>query len=123
MKQCCKFPVKFRSVGTFTLISRNTSSNVNGICGSVVCPGLRLAWHHFRSVLERAVFYLSKQSKNGDISPIEFKMYFKVHFETVIRGHHVYKHTWTPVINQVCGVKKTVVRKPKNTTLMQSVRT
>ena len=39
-------------------------------------------------------------------SPIEFKMYFKVHFETVIRGHHVYKHTWTPVIDQVLQSEK-----------------
>ena len=39
-------------------------------------------------------------------SPIEFKMYFKVHFETVIRGHHVYKHTWTPVIDQVLQCEK-----------------
>jgi len=34
-------------------------------------------------------------------SPVEFKMYFKIHFETVIRGHHVYKHTWTPVLDEV----------------------
>lgn len=27
---------------------------------------------------------------------VEFKMYFKVDFETVIRGHHVYKSVWTP---------------------------
>ena len=33
-------------------------------------------------------------------------MYFKVHFETVIRGHHVYKHTWTPVIDQVLQCEK-----------------
>ena len=34
-------------------------------------------------------------------SPIEYKMYYRVSFETVIRGHHVYKYTWTPQINQV----------------------
>ena len=39
-------------------------------------------------------------------SPIQFKMYFKVHFETVIRRHHVYKHTWTPVIDQVLQCEK-----------------
>ena len=39
-------------------------------------------------------------------SPIAFKMYFKAHFETVIRGHHVYKQTWTPVINQVLQCEK-----------------
>ena len=34
-------------------------------------------------------------------SPVEFKMYFKIHFETVIRGHQVYKRTWTPIFDQV----------------------
>ena len=33
-------------------------------------------------------------------------MYFKVHFETVLTGHHVYKHTWTPVIDQVLQCEK-----------------
>ena len=33
--------------------------------------------------------------------PIEYKMYYRVSFETVIGGHHVYKYTWTPQINQV----------------------
>ena len=31
---------------------------------------------------------------------VEFKMYFKVNFETVVRGHHVYKSVWTPVMDQ-----------------------
>ena len=31
---------------------------------------------------------------------VEFNMYFKVDFETVIRGHHVYKSTWTPMMDQ-----------------------
>ena len=39
-------------------------------------------------------------------SPIEFKMYFKVYFETLFRGHHVYKHTWTPIIDQVLQCEK-----------------
>lgn len=43
----------------------------------------------------------AKIGKMARASPIEFKMYFKVNFETVIRGHHVYKHTWTPVMDQV----------------------
>ena len=33
-------------------------------------------------------------------------MQFKGHFETVIRGHNVYKHTWTPVIDQVLQGEK-----------------
>lgn len=28
-------------------------------------------------------------------------MYYRVSFETVIRGHHVYKQSWKPKINQV----------------------
>ena len=32
--------------------------------------------------------------------PVEFKMNLKVEYETVIRGHHVYKCVWTPVINE-----------------------
>ena len=33
---------------------------------------------------------LCKKHKNGRALPEEFKMYFKVEFETVIRGHYVY---------------------------------
>ena len=32
--------------------------------------------------------------------PVEFKMNFKVEYETVIRGHRVYKCVWTPVIDE-----------------------
>ena len=32
--------------------------------------------------------------------PVEFKMNFKVEYETVIRGHHVYKCVWTPVMDE-----------------------
>ena len=28
-------------------------------------------------------------------------MYFKVDFDTIIRGHHVYKSVWTPVLDEV----------------------
>ena len=38
--------------------------------------------------------------------PVEFKMYFKVDFETVIRGHHVYKSVWSPVMDQVFDCKR-----------------
>ena len=60
----------------------------------------------FRPVLQRALFYLSKKRKMASASPIEFKIYFKVHFETVIRGNHVYKHTWTSVIDHVLQCEK-----------------
>ena len=32
--------------------------------------------------------------------PVEFKMNFKVEYETVIRGYHVYKCVWTPVMDE-----------------------
>ena len=35
-------------------------------------------------------------------------MYFKVDFETVIRGHHVYKSVWSPVMGQVLGCKRDI---------------
>ena len=38
-------------------------------------------------------------------SPIEFKMYFKVHFETVIRGHHVTSIAGPPLLIKFCSVK------------------
>ena len=39
--------------------------------------------------------------------PVEFKMYFKVDFDTVIRGHHVYKTVWTPVVDEVLECEDT----------------
>ena len=37
--------------------------------------------------------------------PVQFKMYFKVEFETIIRGHHVYKGAWSPVMDQLLECK------------------
>ena len=44
---------------------------------------------------------LSNRITMARASPIEYKMYYRVSFETVIRGHHVYKYMWTPKINEV----------------------
>ena len=33
-------------------------------------------------------------------------MYYRVSFKTVIRGHHVYKQSWKPEINQVLHCKE-----------------
>ena len=49
---------------------------------------------------------LSKQRKNGERFANRVQNVYKVHFETVIRGHHVYKHTWTPVIDLVLQCEK-----------------
>ena len=32
--------------------------------------------------------------------PIDFEMVYNVEFESVIRGHHIYKDTWNPVIGE-----------------------
>ena len=38
-------------------------------------------------------------------TPVEFKMYFKVDFDMVIRGHYVHKSVWTSVVDEMlqCG--------------------
>ena len=38
-------------------------------------------------------------------TPVEFKMHFKVDFDTVIRGHHVHKSVWMAVVDEMlqCG--------------------
>ena len=38
--------------------------------------------------------------------PVEFKMYFKVDFDTIIRGHHVYKSVWTPKTHEILECEK-----------------
>ena len=39
-------------------------------------------------------------------SPVQYKMYFRVSFEIVIRGHHVYKQSLKPEINQVLNCEE-----------------
>ena len=34
------------------------------------------------------------------IRPVDFEMVYKLNFETVIRGHHVYKAVWGPEIGE-----------------------
>ena len=33
-------------------------------------------------------------------------MYFKVDLDTIIRGHHVYKSVWTPVVDEILECEK-----------------
>ena len=40
------------------------------------------------------------------LMPLEFGMYYKIQFSTIIRGHHVYKYRWTPVIGELLAVRK-----------------
>ena len=64
----------------------------------------------FRVVIKQSSCYFGQQvqqktEKMARSLPVEFKMYFKVDFETVIRGHYVYKSVWSPVMDQVLECK------------------
>ena len=37
---------------------------------------------------------------------INYKMLYKIEFTCGVRGHHVYKTTWTPVLNEKLDCKK-----------------
>ena len=39
-------------------------------------------------------------------TPVDFKMYFKVDFETIIWRHRVYKSVWTPVVDEILKCEK-----------------
>ena len=65
----------------------------------------------FKVIIKQSCCYFGQQvqqktEKMARSLPMEFKMYFKVDFETVIRGHHVYKSVWSPVIDQVLECKR-----------------
>ena len=52
-----------------------------------------------------SLFYSLEQSKQKikmvRAIPRSFHLAFKVQFRTNIRGHHVYKDSWTPLIGEV----------------------
>ena len=65
----------------------------------------------FKVIIKQSSCYFGQQvqqktEKMARSLPMEFKMYFKVDFETVIRGHHVYKSVWSPVMDQVLKCKR-----------------
>ena len=60
-------------------------------------------------------FYENKaksQSESGQMKKmsrtaiVNFEMFYKVEFTCAIRGHHVYKTSWTPVLNEKLECKK-----------------
>ena len=67
-------------------------------------------------------FTLRNIIKMARPSPVQYNMSYRVSFETVIRGHHVYKLSWKLKINQYT-TKKMKGPKPKNTTSTQSACT
>ena len=40
------------------------------------------------------------------LNRVEFQMRFKVQFNSVVRGHHIYKDDWTPKIGEILEAKK-----------------
>ena len=64
-------------------------------------------------VIKQGSYYFVQQDqqnieKMARSLPVEFKMYYKVDFMTVIRGHHGYKSVWSPVMSRVLGCKRDV---------------
>ena len=51
-------------------------------------------------------FTLRNIIKMARPSPVQYNMSYRVSFETVIRGHHVYKLSWKLKINQVIHYKE-----------------
>ena len=37
---------------------------------------------------------------------MNFDMFYQIEFKTAIRGHHVYKQTWTPSLGEILQCKK-----------------
>ena len=71
----------------------------------------------FKSEIQnvRMEFYENKaksQSESGQMTKmsrtaiVNFEMFYKVEFTCAIRGHHVYKTSWTPVLNEKLEFKK-----------------
>ena len=44
--------------------------------------------------------------KMSQTAIVNFKMVYKIEFTCGIRGHHVYKTNWTPVLNEKLNCKK-----------------
>ena len=45
-------------------------------------------------------------SQMSGVTIINFKMLYKIEFTCAVRGHHVYKTSWTPVLNEKLNCKK-----------------
>ena len=43
---------------------------------------------------------------------INYEILYKIEFTWGVRGHHVYKTTWTPALNEKLDSKKTTEKKP-----------
>ena len=45
--------------------------------------------------------------------PVEFDMVYKIHFESIIRGYHVYSSIWTPELGETLECHEYLRRKAK----------
>ena len=41
-------------------------------------------------------------------------MYYKIEFNSVVRGHHVYERFWTPIMGKTVLAKKTLEKRLLN---------
>ena len=89
----------------------NSNHKVLNVRKGVRLPSL------FKSEIQnvRMEFYENKaksQSESGQMTKmsrtaiVNFEMFYKVEFTCAIRGHHVYKTSWTPILNEKLERKK-----------------
>ena len=50
------------------------------------------------------MFVLNKMARQTTY--FKYEMYYKVEFNSVIRGHHVYKECWTPIMGETVLARK-----------------
>ena len=50
------------------------------------------------------MFVLNKMAKQTTC--FKYEMYYKVEFNSVIRGHHVYNECWTPIMGETVLARK-----------------
>ena len=48
-------------------------------------------------------------------------MYYKIEFNSVVRGHHVYERFWTPIMGKTVLAKKTLEKRLLNIKNMRLV--
>ena len=51
----------------------------------------------------------------------KYDMYYKIEFNSVVRGHHVYKRCWTPIMGKTVLAKKTLEKRLLNIKNMRLV--
>ena len=70
-----------------------------------ICNATNAVLSSFFSSLNHAEFVKGKK-RMSRTTIINLDMLYKIDFTCAIRGHHVYKTTWTPVLNEKLDCKK-----------------